>query len=664
MSLAVAAPSRPATERAPRPACLAAPPRRRGPGWVAPALVVALAGVLRGAGLGGMRDNSFYDAAVRSMGSSWHAFVTGAIDPSATVSVDKPPVDLWLQVASTRLLGFGSVGLHLPEALGGTLAVLALYHLLRVLFGRSAALAGALALALLPIAVITSRSDTMDSLMAALVIAAAALAARAARDDRPMLLVGAGAVLGLAFEVKLFEALVAAPALVLLWVLGSSLPGRARAIALGGAGAAFIVVALAWLIALPVLAGPQRPWAFGSTNGSAWNATFVYDGIDRVTGFPRQALPVVPPAAQRQSTVATRRQLALRADERASSLRGQPAGPSPWRLFAAADHVMARVGLELGLALLALAAALLARAGRDLDRLGRAGAWALLTWLGTGVVLFSAQSSLKPRYLEAVDPAIAAILGVAVVVGCSSTTRRSWRLDGTPARRLVTSMALVAMLAAPAAVSIAAVAGGAEDAGAPGALAGGRLTALADYARTHRHGARYALAAISVGAAASLVAQTGAPVRVLAANDARPLVSVPELRREITRGAVRTVLLGAPCAPLSTDLRTGCSPLATWVRAHGTDVSLAAGQAHAGTVYAVGRGARSAAVGRQERPRLRGRREPAAAADVVRPRPPMFGVVDALVYHRRRAAARRPAQLVDAGLRRAAHRGPAAAVEP
>jgi 4-amino-4-deoxy-L-arabinose transferase-like glycosyltransferase len=79
--------------------------------------------------------NPFYDAAVRSMGTSWHAFLTGAIDPSASIAIDKPPVDLWLQVASTRLLGFTPIALHLPEALGGILAVLALYDLLRVLFG-------------------------------------------------------------------------------------------------------------------------------------------------------------------------------------------------------------------------------------------------------------------------------------------------------------------------------------------------------------------------------------------------------------------------------------------------------------------------------------------------------------------------------------------------
>ena len=54
--------------------------------------------------------------------------------------------------------------------------------------------------------------------MAALVTVAAALTARAARSGRGGRWSWRRArVLGLAFEVKLFEALVAAPALVALW---------------------------------------------------------------------------------------------------------------------------------------------------------------------------------------------------------------------------------------------------------------------------------------------------------------------------------------------------------------------------------------------------------------------------------------------------------------
>ena len=333
MSLVVAAPARrPATGLAAQPRLPDGTPRPRLPGWVAPGLVVALAGLLRLVGLGAMRDNSFYDAAVRSMGGSWHAFATGAIDPVATVSVDKPPVDLWLQVASTRVLGFGSVGLHLPEALGGTLAVLLLF---RPAAGRCSAARprwpARSRSRVLPIAVITSRSDTMDSLMAALVIARGRARRACGAGRSAALLVGAGAVLGLAFEVKLFEALVAAPALVLLWWLGSSLPRRARAAALGGAGAAFVVVALAWLVALPLLAGAQRPWAFGSTNGSAWNATFVYDGIDRVTGVRRAAARPVPSRRRRRRPPPDPAAAAARPPPR-------PAAAQPGRARAAADR--------------------------------------------------------------------------------------------------------------------------------------------------------------------------------------------------------------------------------------------------------------------------------------------------------------------------------------
>ena len=47
--------------------------------------------------------------------------------PPGSVSIDKPPVDLWLQVASVKLFGFSSTTLKLPEALAGIAAVPLLY---------------------------------------------------------------------------------------------------------------------------------------------------------------------------------------------------------------------------------------------------------------------------------------------------------------------------------------------------------------------------------------------------------------------------------------------------------------------------------------------------------------------------------------------------------
>src|SRR3954447_13088071 len=135
---------------------------------LAAAAVFVFAAVLRLADPAGTPLDPFYDAAVRSMGTSWHAFLVGAFNPSSQLAIDKPPLDLWLQVASTKLFGWSHFAPLLPAAIGGTLTVVALHDLLRTLAGRRVALAGALALAVLPAAVVTSRSDTMDSVMAAL----------------------------------------------------------------------------------------------------------------------------------------------------------------------------------------------------------------------------------------------------------------------------------------------------------------------------------------------------------------------------------------------------------------------------------------------------------------------------------------------------------------
>ena len=248
------------------------------------AAVLALAAVLRLAALGRVPTNPYYDAAVRSMGTSWAAFLSGAFEPGRRVAIDKPPVDLWLQVASTRLLGFNGVALLAPEALGGIALVAALMWLLRTLLGRTASLAGGLALAVAPSAVIVARSDTMDAVMAALAVAGAAVVARAARSGSRWPLVGAGVLLGLAFEVKLAEALLPVAAAAALWWFAGPRARRPRAVGLGLLGGAFVASALAWLVVVSVVPLHPRPWALGSSDGSPWRAALVYNGTARLLG--------------------------------------------------------------------------------------------------------------------------------------------------------------------------------------------------------------------------------------------------------------------------------------------------------------------------------------------------------------------------------------------
>ena len=399
--------------------------------WLALGLVTVLAAVLRLIALSTVPDNLFYDAAVRSMGLSLHNFLYGAFDPTAATAIDKPPIDLWLQVLAVKLFGFNSTVLKLPEALAGTAAIPLLYDLVRRLAGPLSALCAALTLTLLPNSVITARSDTMDSFMMALLLVVAWLLVRSVQRRDMRLLLGAAVVLGLAFNVKLFEALVPVPAFVaFVWLCwrGDGIGARLRRLA--GAGALFVAVALCWMAFVSLSPAHDQPYAIGSTNGSVWNSVFVFDGWDRIVkpAAPKSfstktaAAPLAHAApaplayaAAAPSTAAT-----------ASTVHGIASKPGPLRLF---QYSLVGYGTRLGtllfaalvFGLVALAPMLRRRlrpppAADAAQLIGWAATLALALWLLTGYVLFSFSAHTQPRYLEAFTPAVAIALGCALPV--------------------------------------------------------------------------------------------------------------------------------------------------------------------------------------------------------------------------------------------------------
>src|SRR5207302_4910080 len=125
--------------------------------------ILALSAVLNFVGLSTEGyDNEYYAAAVKSMSQSWHNFFFNSFDPGGFVTIDKPPLGFWFQVASVKLFGYSGVALLLPQALAGVLSVSLLYYLVSRIFGRPAGLIAALALAVTPISVVTNRNNTID----------------------------------------------------------------------------------------------------------------------------------------------------------------------------------------------------------------------------------------------------------------------------------------------------------------------------------------------------------------------------------------------------------------------------------------------------------------------------------------------------------------------
>jgi 4-amino-4-deoxy-L-arabinose transferase-like glycosyltransferase len=602
----------------PRPAAPQPLPPVRAPRWpavsaaaLALVAITALGALLRFYAFGRVHPNPYYDAAVRSMTLSWHNFFVGAAEPAAAVSVDKIPLDLWAQVASVKLFGFSSAALRLPEALAATAAIPLLYDLIRRLFGSVAGLVAALALAVTPIAVLTGRSDTMDSVMMALMTLAAWCVVRGiqSRHRELVWLCIAGAALGLGFEAKLFESLTVVPALLALYWLGSAAARRRRLRNLAVGGLVLAAVSLAWPVAVSLTPARDQPYALGSTDGTVWNAIFVFNGVGRLSHTPGVYGLGVAPKHIHQGDRGARRLVSDR--------------PTDYRML---------IGYEL-IAVLALGAlavacnwrAVFRRPRDDLERLRRAGGVFLGVWLIAGAAVSSALAVMLPRYLETFTPAVAGSLGVAVAALAVSLRRGASAVVAlagialvaldfvllshhrgsfapTSTTRVTIAIALGALAIAatlavalrrsprmsaalvPLAAGLAAVAllmpsyeaarsislKGWQDSGTPGRRPAHQTARLSSYLRRHQAGARYEVATHAVGSVSALIVHDARPVLFLSNLGRQPLVSLPRFIGLVRAGQVRFVLVGG--CPKGHSV-TSCDAASAWAQRHGRDVS-------------------------------------------------------------------------------------------
>jgi len=249
------------------------------------AALLVLAGVLYLWALGQNGwANEYYSAAVRSMAGSWHNFLHGSFDTGGLMTVDKPPLALWVQALSVKAFGFNSLAILVPQALMGMASVGLLYDLTRRRWGRQAGFAAGLVLALTPIAVAVSRHNNPDALVVLCCVGALWAFVRALEDGRTRWLVLAGACVGLGFEAKMGVALMVVPGIALAWIWIAP-QGRLRAAKqLLAGGAALAAVALAWPLLVELTPGSDRPWVAGTTDNSVFSLILEYNGFGRLDG--------------------------------------------------------------------------------------------------------------------------------------------------------------------------------------------------------------------------------------------------------------------------------------------------------------------------------------------------------------------------------------------
>src|SRR3954465_5347083 len=162
--------------------------------------------------------NDYYSAAIRSMSSSWHNFLYGSFGASGVMTVDKPPLALWVQALSVKAFGFSSLAILVPQALMGMAPVPLASAPPRGPFGRAAGAVAGIVLALTPMTVAISRHNNPDALLVLCCVAALWFVVRGLEDGRTKWLVWAGVCVGLGFEAKMAVALMVVPGLAAAWL--------------------------------------------------------------------------------------------------------------------------------------------------------------------------------------------------------------------------------------------------------------------------------------------------------------------------------------------------------------------------------------------------------------------------------------------------------------
>lgn len=367
------------------------------PRWARPGLLVLLVATallyLWGLSASGWA-NDFYAAAVQAGTQSWKALLFGSLDSGNAITVDKPPAALWVMGLSGRLLGFSSFSLLLPQALMGVASVGLVYGAVRRWSGPAAGLIAGAALALTPVAALMFRFDNPDALLVLLLVAAAYCTVRATEKGSGRWLAAAGVAVGFGFLTKMMQAFLVLPALGLVFLVAAPIALRARILKLLGAVVA-LVISGGWFVALVSLwPADSRPYIGGSTDNSLLELALGYNGLGRVMGGEGNGGGGGGPGGGGNT--------------------GFGGSTGITRLFG--DSMGTEISWLLPAALIGLVAGLWFT--RRTPRTGRLRA-SLLLWGGwllvTGVVFSFMQGTIHPYYTVALAPAIAALVGIAVV---------------------------------------------------------------------------------------------------------------------------------------------------------------------------------------------------------------------------------------------------------
>jgi 4-amino-4-deoxy-L-arabinose transferase-like glycosyltransferase len=364
--------------------------------------------------------NGYYAAAVQAGTKSWKAFFFGSSDAANFITTDKAPASLWVMDLSARVFGLSSWSILVPQALEGVAAVGVLYATVRRWFTPGAGLLAGAVLATTPVAALMFRFNNPDALLVLLLTCAAYAMTRAIESGHTRWLVLVGGLIGFGFLAKMLQAFLVVPGFAMVYLVAAPPRLRTRIAQVAAGGAALVAAAGWWVVAVQLVPAADRPYIGGSQDNTLWNLIFGYNGFGRLTGNEAGSVGGGGPTGSRW-------------------------GPTGWtRLFN--SEFGGQIAWLLPAALVLLGAGLFLT--RRAPRTNRTRAAFLLwgSWLVVTAAVFSLGAGIiHPYYTVALAPAIGALVGIggALLWRRRATTFARWTLAATV---LVTAVWVRALL--------------------------------------------------------------------------------------------------------------------------------------------------------------------------------------------------------------------------
>ena len=163
--------------------------------------------------------NEYYAAAIKSMTQSFKNFFFVSFDPSGMVSIDKPPVGFWMQAISVLIFGYHGWAMLLPQALAGTGSCIMIYILVSKHFGRPTGLISSFIFSFTPAIVVASRNNTIDMQLIFVLLIFSWFLFKSFENGKKSDLFIAGALIGLGFNIKMFQAYLVLPVFSVVYLV-------------------------------------------------------------------------------------------------------------------------------------------------------------------------------------------------------------------------------------------------------------------------------------------------------------------------------------------------------------------------------------------------------------------------------------------------------------